>query len=66
MFEGMDARVRAGRRIPSNAGHRHCEAVAARKWGRLDLPPDFGAQEAIILRYLEYEYEQATPSPVYR
>jgi hypothetical protein len=37
MFERMDARVHAGRRIPSNAGHRHREARTARQSGRLSL-----------------------------
>jgi hypothetical protein len=35
MSEGMDARVRAGPKLASSAGHRHCVAVAARKGGRL-------------------------------
>ena len=35
LFERMDARVGAGRRVPSNAGHRHSVGMAARKWGRL-------------------------------
>src|SRR5690606_26728892 len=37
MFEHMDVRVRAGRRIPSNAGNRHSEGMSARKSGRLSL-----------------------------
>ena len=35
MFERMDARVHAGRRVPSNAGHRFRAAASARQSGRL-------------------------------
>ncbi|MEZ5483793.1 MAG: hypothetical protein R3F01_01275 [Lysobacteraceae bacterium] len=37
MFEAMDGRVRAGRRVPSNAGDGDSFTVAARTSGVLSL-----------------------------